>query len=62
VPPAMDVWSLNHWTAREIPIKSFNKKRLSLSSKNQDLVKLSSSTMSFTAFDEAVVILTHMVF
>ena len=62
VPPAMEVWSLNHWTVREIPIKSFNKRKLSLSSKNQDLVKLNSSTMSFTAFDEAVVILMHMVF
>ena len=62
VPPAMEVWRLNHWTVREIPIKSFNKRKLSLLSKNQDLVKLNSSTMSFTAFDEAVVILTHMVF
>ena len=22
MPPAVDVWSLNHWTAREVPVSS----------------------------------------
>ena len=26
-PPALKVWSLNHWTAREVPLSYFKKKK-----------------------------------
>ena len=36
MPPALGAWSLNHWTAREVPVRLFLTEQKLLESKGHD--------------------------